>query len=86
MGHGVHGGEEDNIHVSEQLSVRNTFLRLAATVDPTTGHMDGPYLLVDSEEYTMDELDELLNTLGQLRAAADASMARSELAERRLSP
>ena len=64
--HGEHVGEDDSVHVSGQLMVRRSLLRLCMTVDPETGAQDGPYVLVGSDEYTLHEADVLIAALTQL--------------------
>ena len=64
--HGVQVGEDDAIHVSVELLVRGTSLRLCTTIDPTTQQTDGPYVLVGGEEYTLHEADALIDALTQL--------------------
>lgn len=64
--HGEHAGEDDSVHVSGQLMVRRSLLRLCMTVDPETGEQDGPYVLVGSDEYTLHEADVLIAALTQL--------------------
>lgn len=59
-------GEDDHLHVSRSLRVRRTELRLAATVDPETGAVDGPYVLAGCEEYSLHEADVLIDALTQL--------------------
>ena len=64
--HGAVEGEEDQVHVSGALLVRRTVLRLAATIDPHTGVVDGPHVLAGSEEYSLHEADALIDALTQL--------------------
>jgi hypothetical protein len=64
--HGIRQGEDDSIHVSRELLVRGTSLRLCTTVDPTTTEVEGPYVLVGSEEYSLHEADALIDALTQL--------------------
>lgn len=64
--HGVQPGEDDQVHVSGQLMVRRTLLRLCTTIDPATGAQDGPYVLVGADEYTLHEADVLIAALTQL--------------------
>jgi hypothetical protein len=70
MRHGIHQGEEDLVHVSTQECVRDTLLRLAATIDADTGEQDGPYLLMGSHEFSMAELDALIQALHSMRDLA----------------
>ena len=54
--HGVLAGEEDWVHISAPASLDVRVLaRLCATVDPRSGEMDGPYLLLGEAEYTLAE-------------------------------
>jgi hypothetical protein len=64
--HGERPGEDDQVHVSGQLMVRRTVLRLCTTIDPETGAQDGPYVLVGADEYTLHEADVLIAALTQL--------------------
>lgn len=64
--HGIRLGEDDHIHVSGELLVRGTSLRLCSTVDPATQEADGPYVLIGSEEYTLHQADALIDALTQL--------------------
>jgi hypothetical protein len=64
--HGTVTGEDDHVHVGGALLVRHTVLRLAATIDPHTGVVDGPHVLAGSEEYSLHEADALIDALTQL--------------------
>jgi len=64
--HGIRQGEDDAIHVSGELLVRGTSLRLCTTIDPATLQGDGPYVLVGGEEYSLHEADALIDALTQL--------------------
>lgn len=64
--HGDQADDDDQVHVSGQLMVRRTLLRLCTTIDPESGAQDGPYVLVGSEEYTLHEADVLIAALTQL--------------------
>lgn len=66
LGHGVHLGEEDLVHISRQLCVRNTLVRVCTTVDPDTGEQDGPYVLVGAQEFSLEEVDALVEALTSL--------------------
>ena len=70
LGHGVNLGEDDHVHVSAQLCVRNTLIRLCSSLDPETGEVDGPYLLMGHHEYTLTEVDELVRALSALSEQA----------------
>jgi hypothetical protein len=64
--HGERPGEDDTVHVSGQLMVRRTVLRLCTTIDAEAGTQDGPYVLVGADEYTLHEADVLIAALTQL--------------------
>lgn len=74
LGHGVQLGEEDQVHVSAQLCVRNTLIRLCTSIDPDTGLQDGPYVMMGADEYTLDEVDALVGALTSLAGEARASL------------
>lgn len=69
--HGVLGGEEDLVHVSAVLRVAGTPVRLCVTADPSSSELDGPYVLIGPDEYTLHEADALIGALTQLVDAAD---------------
>jgi hypothetical protein len=71
--HGAVEGEDDHVHVSSALLVRRTVLRLAATIDPHTGVVDGPHVLAGPEEYSLHEADALIDALTQLVEAGARS-------------
>lgn len=81
--HGVLQGEDDHVHVGGRLLVRETALRLCATVDPRTGATEGPFVLVGSEEYTLHEAEAMAAALTQLvdqgRASFPAQRAEGAL-------
>ena len=53
--HGVFPGEDDHLHTGAPLYLTDTVTAiLCATIDPNTDATDGPYLNVDSEEWTLD--------------------------------
>ena len=64
--HGQHVDEDDNVHVSGALWVKKTVLRLCATIDPASGTFDGPYVLVNSQEFSLYETNVLIDALTQL--------------------
>jgi hypothetical protein len=68
LGHGTHLGEDDHVHVGGQLCVRNTLIRLCSSVDPGTGTVDGPYVLMGADEFTLGEVDALVDALRLLAA------------------
>lgn len=66
MRHSDPPGEDDLVHIGGSLLVRRTVLRLCAFVDPLTRAVDGPYVLMGSEEYTLHEGEALIDALTQL--------------------
>lgn len=55
-GHGVHLGEEDWLHCSEPLPITDgVSAQLCVSVDPATHAADGPYLVVGSTEYSLED-------------------------------
>ena len=67
--HGAKGGEEDLVHVSAVLRVRGLPVRLCATIGSASvdgPSLDGPYVLIGSDEYTLYEADALIGALTQL--------------------
>lgn len=64
--HGRYLGEEDDLHVGGALVVKQTELRLCATIDRGTGAVDGPHVMVGSEEYSLSEAEMLIDALTQL--------------------
>ncbi|WP_137123496.1 DUF6907 domain-containing protein [Segeticoccus rhizosphaerae] len=54
--HGMHLGEDDWVHMGEPVALADGVLaRLCLSVDPRSGAKDGPYVVVGSSEYTLDE-------------------------------
>ena len=64
--HGIRTGEDDAVHMSGELLVRGVSLRLCTTIDPETDELDGPYVLLGGEEYTLHEADALIDALTHL--------------------
>ncbi|GAA1429233.1 hypothetical protein GCM10009616_10850 [Microlunatus lacustris] len=59
-GHGVHLGEEDWLHCSEPLPLTDgVAAQLCLSIDPTTRTEDGPYLVVGSTEYSLEDAQAL---------------------------
>jgi hypothetical protein len=53
--HGVHPGEDDWVHVGEPLRLRSgTVAQVCTTIHPVTGAQDGPIVLIDGEEHTLE--------------------------------
>lgn len=54
--HGELQDEEDHLHISAGLRLTaGVAAHLCITIDPYTGATDGPYILADSEEWTLDQ-------------------------------
>src|SRR3954452_16429611 len=54
--HGLHGGEEDWLHLSAPLYLAECGkARLCMSKNPETGEQDGPVVLIGSTEYPLDE-------------------------------
>lgn len=66
--------DEDDVHVGAALMVRRTVLRLCTGADGF-GAADGPYVLVGSEEFTLDEAEALIAGFTQLVDGARESLA-----------
>lgn len=64
--HGKYTGEEDQVHLSDSTFVRNTMVRLCMTVNPVTGAQDGPYVLLGTDEYTLEDTATLVEALSGL--------------------
>lgn len=65
--HGRHLGEEDWVHLGEPLTVApGVAARLSMSVDPGTGAVDGPYVLVGATEHTLPEAEALGAALVEL--------------------
>ena len=79
--HGQHVGEDDNVHVSVALLVKQSVLRLCATIDPVAGTVDGPYVLIDSREFSLSEVNLLLDALTDLVEEGTAGYSHPNEAE-----
>jgi hypothetical protein len=66
--HGEHTGEEDLLHVSRAVVVGRTTVHLCASVSP--GELDGPYVLVGDEEYTLAEASTLARVVADMLGQA----------------
>ena len=54
--HDPEGGEEDWVHRGEPLHLgEGVTAQLVMSADPRTGEQDGPYVLIGSTEYTLEE-------------------------------
>ncbi|MGS0684531.1 hypothetical protein ACVBEQ_05120 [Nakamurella sp. GG22] len=62
--HGVLLGEEDHLHIGADVPLTDSMTaRLCATIDPESGETDGPYVIVDSLELSLDCTRSIGNTL-----------------------
>ena len=53
-------GEEDWLHTSEPLLLSDGALaRLCMSIDPTTGTQDGPFVLIGSTEYSLEQAEQI---------------------------
>ena len=78
--HGQFDGEEDHVHTGAPVSLTpNVTARLCASVDVENGTVDGPYLLVDSHELTLDRARSVSEALIGLVAAATDDAQRETL-------
>jgi len=70
--HGAHTGEEDWLHLGEPLAItgEGTTARLCLSIDPGTGTVDGPYILIGSSQYTPTATIALSQALIALATAA----------------
>ncbi len=71
--HGQLTGEEDLVHLSGELLVRDTLLRLCA--DGDSAH--GPYVLVGHDEFSLHEAEALIAALTQLVDQGSESVSRA---------
>jgi hypothetical protein len=73
--HGLHTGEDDWLHLGEPVALGDGVLaRLCLSVDPRTGAQDGPYVVVGSSEYTVEQAEALGTALVTMaRAGRDAT-------------
>ena len=70
--HGQLDGEEDHLHTGAGLRLaQGVTAHLCATVDPDTGDTDGPYILVDSEEWTLEQARSIGHALIAITQQAD---------------
>lgn len=58
--HGTYVGEEDWLHISEPLVLADgTLAKLCMSIDPSTGIQDGPFVLIGSTEYSLEEAEDI---------------------------
>ena len=52
--HGIYAGEDDHLHTGAPLRLaRGVTAHLCATIDPKSGRLNGPYVVVGGEEWTL---------------------------------
>jgi hypothetical protein len=69
--HGVFAGGDDRLHTGAPLYLtQEVTARLCASVDPDTGATDGPYVIVDADEWTLDHTRSVGRALIALAATA----------------
>ncbi len=79
-GHRADLGEEDWLHSSEPVPfVDGIPARLVMSIDPGTGEIDGPYVLIGTSEYSLTEATALAKTLMSLASVdhVDKALASS---------
>lgn len=58
--HGVADGEEDWVHVGEPLTLTGGVVaQLCMSVEPASGAVNGPYVVIGSSEFTLAEAESL---------------------------
>ncbi len=71
-GHRAELGEEDWLHCSEPVPfVDGVPARLAMSIDPGTGEVDGPYVVIGTSEYSVTEAIDLAEVLLRLVSVND---------------
>lgn len=68
--HGRYTEEEDQVHLSDSAFVHSTMVRLCMTINPVTGAQDGPFVLLGTDEYTLEDAATLVQALSGLLVAA----------------
>ena len=72
--HGIYTGEDDHLHTGAPLYLTTEVIaHLCATVDPATGATDGPYVVVDGEEWTLERTRTMGEALIALAETASPS-------------
>ena len=75
--HGDLDGEDDHVHTSPGMRLaRGVTAQLCVTVDPVSGKTDGPYVLVGSEEWTLERARSIGHALIALTEQADGDNTR----------
>ena len=71
--HGHHDGEDDWLHMGEPVELTARIIaRVCMTVEPDTGEVDGPYVLIGHAEFTLDQAAALAGTVLEMAVAAGA--------------
>lgn len=74
--HGVQGGEEDWLHLSSPVPVtEGVGARLCMSTDPVSGSSDGPFVLIGSNEYTLEEAESLGLAITDIAATGHRAIA-----------
>ncbi len=74
--HGIYAGEDDHLHTGAPLYLTTEVtVRLCATIDPASGATDGPYVIVDSDEWTPEQARAVGHALIELADAASPADA-----------
>ena len=77
IGHGVHLGEEDWVHLGEPVPLTDgVSAQLCMTIDPSATIEDGPYVVIGTSEYSLLEAQALGASLMAM-AATGAMSGRS---------
>lgn len=66
------------MHIGGALLVKQTVMRLCATIDRRTGDIEGPLIMIGSEEYSLHEADVLIDALTELVDRGSGSRRREE--------
>jgi hypothetical protein len=75
-GHRAELGEEDWLHCSEPVPfVDGVSARLTMSIDPDTGEVDGPYVMIGTSEYSFREATDLAESLLRLVSLNDGITA-----------
>ncbi len=77
-GHRADLGEEDWLHSSEPVPFIDAVpARLVMSIDPDTGEVDGPYVLIGTAEYSLTEASASAARLLGLVSVHDGTEARA---------
>ncbi len=62
--HGDHGGEEDWVHTGDLLNLADGVdAHGCMSVDPVTGAVDGPFVIIGWRQYTPEQAEALARSL-----------------------